>query len=66
MWRQVRNGSKMRYVDALAQWRLSLRTRSETDAFLRGLSLLVPDNLLAIFDENELEVRGAAGEFGGL
>ncbi|XP_026314729.1 apoptosis-resistant E3 ubiquitin protein ligase 1 [Hyposmocoma kahamanoa] len=53
---RVRNGSKARYVDALAQWRLSARTRGETAAFLRGLALLVPANLLAIFDENELEL----------
>lgn len=52
----MRNGSKARYVDALAQWRLSARTRGETAAFLRGLALLVPANLLAIFDENELEL----------
>ncbi|CAH2240536.1 jg6451 [Pararge aegeria aegeria] len=53
--RQVRNDSKLQYLDALAQWRLAARWRAETDAFLRGLTLLVPDNLLAIFDENELE-----------
>lgn len=53
---QVRNSSKVSYLDLLAQWRLRARVRRETDAFLRGLTLLVPDNLLAIFDENELEV----------
>ncbi|XP_045768225.1 apoptosis-resistant E3 ubiquitin protein ligase 1 isoform X2 [Maniola jurtina] len=53
---RVRNDSKLKYLDALAQWRLAARWRAETDAFLRGLTLLVPDNLLAIFDENELEL----------
>ncbi|KAJ8730496.1 hypothetical protein PYW08_001909 [Mythimna loreyi] len=53
---RVRNSSKIAYLDALAQWRLAARVRTETDAFLRGLTLLVPDNLLAIFDENELEL----------
>ncbi|XP_075974360.1 apoptosis-resistant E3 ubiquitin protein ligase 1 isoform X3 [Anticarsia gemmatalis] len=53
---RVRNSSKISYLDALAQWRLAARVRPETDAFLRGLTLLVPDNLLAIFDENELEL----------
>uniref|UniRef100_A0A2A4K2U1 HECT-type E3 ubiquitin transferase n=1 Tax=Heliothis virescens TaxID=7102 RepID=A0A2A4K2U1_HELVI len=53
---RVRNSSKISYLDALAQWRLAARVRAETDAFLRGLTLLVPDNLLAIFDENELEL----------
>ncbi|XP_026733196.1 apoptosis-resistant E3 ubiquitin protein ligase 1 isoform X1 [Trichoplusia ni] len=53
---RVRNSSKVSYLDLLAQWRLAARVRPETDAFLRGLTLLVPDNLLAIFDENELEL----------
>ncbi|XP_049868280.1 apoptosis-resistant E3 ubiquitin protein ligase 1 isoform X2 [Pectinophora gossypiella] len=53
---RVRNATKREYLDALAQWRLAARCRAETDAFLRGLTLLVPDNLLAIFDENELEL----------
>lgn len=50
------NATKIQYLDALAQWRLAVRCRAEVEAFLRGLALLVPDNLLAIFDENELEV----------
>ncbi|KAJ0175869.1 hypothetical protein K1T71_009028 [Dendrolimus kikuchii] len=53
---RVRNSTKLQYLDALAQWRLAARCKQETDAFLRGLTLLVPDNLLAIFDENELEL----------
>ncbi|XP_072939156.1 apoptosis-resistant E3 ubiquitin protein ligase 1 [Epargyreus clarus] len=53
---RVRNATKLQYLDALAQWRLAARQRLETDAFLRGLAVLVPDNLLAIFDENELEL----------
>ncbi|KAM3963767.1 LOW QUALITY PROTEIN: apoptosis-resistant E3 ubiquitin protein ligase 1 [Aphomia sociella] len=53
---RVCNDNKLRYVDALAQWRLAGRCRPETDAFLRGLTLLVPERLLAAFDENELEL----------
>ncbi|KAI8422851.1 hypothetical protein MSG28_006593 [Choristoneura fumiferana] len=53
---RVTNSTKIKYLDALAQWRLAARCRAETDAFLRGLTLLVPGHLLAIFDENELEV----------
>ncbi|KAG7305871.1 hypothetical protein JYU34_008414 [Plutella xylostella] len=52
----VTNANKHRYLDALAQWRLCTRVRAETAAFLRGLATLIPDNLLAIFDENELEL----------
>lgn len=59
---QVSNASKLQYLEALAQWRLAARVRREVAAFLRGLALLVPTNLLAIFDENELEVgRGEGG-----
>ena len=46
----------MPYLDALAQYRLSIRVRNEVDAFLAGLNDIIPDNLLCIFDENELEV----------
>lgn len=53
---RVRDAAKLQYLDALAQWRLAARWRAETDAFLRGLALLVPDRLLAAFDENELEL----------
>ncbi|KPJ05518.1 Embryonic polarity protein dorsal [Papilio xuthus] len=56
---QVSNASKLQYLEALAQWRLAARVRREVAAFLRGLALLVPTNLLAIFDENELEVECA-------
>lgn len=51
------NDTKLRYLDALAQHRLASSIRNEVDHFLRGLNELIPDNLLGIFDENELEVR---------
>ncbi|VVD03316.1 unnamed protein product [Leptidea sinapis] len=37
---RVTNENKMQYLDALAQWRLAGRWRTQTDAFLRGLNLL--------------------------
>lgn len=43
-------------MDALAQHRLASSVRNEVEHFLRGLNELIPDNLLGIFDENELEV----------
>ena len=46
----------MAYLDALAQYRLSVKVKNEVDAFLTGLNDIIPDNLLCIFDENELEV----------
>ena len=50
------NDTKLRYLDALAQHRLASSVRNEVEHFLRGLNELIPDNLLGIFDENELEV----------
>ncbi|XP_045619348.1 apoptosis-resistant E3 ubiquitin protein ligase 1 isoform X1 [Procambarus clarkii] len=54
--RLVTNSNKLQYLDALAQYRLSVRVRHEVDAFLAGLNEIIPDNLLCIFDENELEL----------
>ncbi|XP_046612589.1 apoptosis-resistant E3 ubiquitin protein ligase 1 isoform X2 [Neodiprion virginianus] len=53
---RVTNETKLRYLDALAQHRLASSIREEVDHFLRGLNELIPDNLLGIFDENELEL----------
>ncbi|CAG5108850.1 Similar to AREL1: Apoptosis-resistant E3 ubiquitin protein ligase 1 (Homo sapiens) [Cotesia congregata] len=53
---RVTNDTKLRYLDALAQHRLASSIRNEVDSFLRGLNELIPDNLLGIFDENELEL----------
>ena len=54
---RVRNSTKHQYLDALAQYRLANSQRDEMEHFLKGLNELIPDNLLSIFDENELEVR---------
>lgn len=48
--------STLKYLDALAQQRLCNNVREEVDSFLKGLNGIIPDNLLSIFDENELEV----------
>lgn len=53
---RVRDATKLQYLDALAQYRLATTIKDELDAFLKGLNELIPDNLLSIFDENELEV----------
>ena len=53
----VTNDNKLQYLDLLAQHRLANSVREEIDMFLKGLNELIPDNLLSIFDENELEVR---------
>lgn len=53
---RVTNATKNQYLDALAQQRLCNNVREEIDSFLKGLNGIIPDNLLSIFDENELEV----------
>ncbi|KAK3093591.1 hypothetical protein FSP39_017830 [Pinctada imbricata] len=52
----VTNDNKVQYLNALAQYKLANNVREEVDTFLRGLNTLIPDNLLSIFDENELEL----------
>uniref|UniRef100_A0AAR2J2F3 Apoptosis-resistant E3 ubiquitin protein ligase 1 n=1 Tax=Pygocentrus nattereri TaxID=42514 RepID=A0AAR2J2F3_PYGNA len=52
----VTNENKMHYLNLLAQYRLASQVRDELEHFLKGLNELVPENLLAIFDENELEL----------
>ncbi|XP_061598842.1 apoptosis-resistant E3 ubiquitin protein ligase 1 isoform X2 [Cololabis saira] len=52
----VNNENKMHYLNLLAQYRLASQVREEVEHFLKGLNELVPENLLAIFDENELEL----------
>jgi hypothetical protein len=54
---RVQNSTKHQYLDALAQYRLANSFKDEVEHFLKGLNELIPDNLLSIFDENELEVR---------
>lgn len=54
--REVTEENKIHYLDALAQSRLCGRVKHEIDAFLSGLNEIIPDNLLCIFDESELEV----------
>ncbi|PIK52514.1 putative apoptosis-resistant E3 ubiquitin protein ligase 1 [Apostichopus japonicus] len=53
---KVTNENKMQYLDLLAQHRLSNCVQEEIEAFLKGLNDLIPDHLLSIFDENELEM----------
>ncbi|CAG5115250.1 unnamed protein product, partial [Candidula unifasciata] len=53
----VTNSNKLRYLDALAQHRLVTPVKEEVESFLRGLNTeLIPENLLSIFDEYELEL----------
>ncbi|XP_067031936.1 apoptosis-resistant E3 ubiquitin protein ligase 1-like isoform X2 [Acropora muricata] len=52
----VTESNKMEYLDLLAQYRLSSSCKQQIDAFAKGLNELVPENLLSVFDEYELEL----------
>ncbi|UXI16511.1 transcription factor [Sarcoptes scabiei] len=53
---KVTQENKIKYLDALAQYRLATKVKDQIEAFLKGLTELIPDNLLSIFDENEIEL----------
>ncbi len=57
----VMDSNKLRYLDCLAQYKLATNMKDEVEGFLKGLNELIPDQLLSIFDENELEVSGNIG-----
>ena len=52
----VTERNKLEYLDLLAQHRLGLRIKEQTEHFLSGLPQFVPDSLLSLFDESELEL----------
>lgn len=52
----VTEENKLYYLDMLAQHRLRACVKDQMAALLKGLNELIPDNLLSIFDENELEL----------
>ena len=53
---KVTESNKHEYLDLLAQYKLCDRFKEKTAAFLDGLHRLVPDSLLSLFDEHELEL----------
>ena len=53
---RVKESDKLEYLDLLAQYRLSDCIRDHVEHFLEGLHIFVPDSLLSMFDENELEL----------
>jgi len=54
--RQVTESNKKSYIQALSQHLLTTRVKSQLAAFLEGLHTLVPDTLLSLWDESELEL----------
>ncbi|XP_040157269.1 E3 ubiquitin-protein ligase Nedd-4 isoform X3 [Anopheles arabiensis] len=53
---EVSNENKDEYIRLVIDWRFEARVKDQMQAFLEGVSSLVPLHLLKIFDENELEL----------
>ncbi|KAF6722594.1 E3 ubiquitin-protein ligase NEDD4 [Oryzias melastigma] len=52
----VTNENKKEYIDIVMQWRFVHRVQKQMAAFKDGFFELVPEDLIKIFDENELEL----------
>ena len=52
----VTNENKAEYVQLLVEWRVQRRVEDQFKAFLSGFNELIPQELINVFDERELEV----------
>ena len=52
----VTESNKKAYINALAKYLLKTRVKNAVTSFLEGLHTLVPDTLLTLWDEAELEL----------
>jgi E3 ubiquitin-protein ligase NEDD4 len=52
----VTQDNKKEYVDAVVEYRISKRVKEQFDAFMSGFSELIPQDLVTVFDERELEL----------
>ncbi|KAK7466890.1 hypothetical protein VKT23_003953 [Stygiomarasmius scandens] len=52
----VTEENKKDYVDLIVEYRISKRVKEQFDAFMSGFSELIPQDLITVFDERELEL----------
>jgi E3 ubiquitin-protein ligase NEDD4 len=52
----VTQENKKEYVDYVVEYRISKRVKDQFDAFMSGFSELIPQDLINVFDERELEL----------
>ncbi|KAF8841200.1 HECT-domain-containing protein [Paxillus ammoniavirescens] len=52
----VTEENKKEYVDAIVEHRISKRVKEQFEAFMSGFSELIPQELITVFDERELEL----------
>lgn len=53
---RVTEENKQQYVDAVADFRMTAAIRPQINAFLAGFHDLIPRDLIAIFNDKELEL----------
>ncbi|KAK9320086.1 hypothetical protein V1517DRAFT_330433 [Lipomyces orientalis] len=52
----VTNDNKREYVELITEWRISKRVEEQFKAFMSGFNELIPQELVNVFDERELEL----------
>ena len=52
----VTEENKKDYVDCVVEYRISRRVKDQFEAFMSGFSELIPQDLINVFDERELEL----------
>ena len=52
----VTEENKKEYVDAVVEYRISKPVKEQFDAFMSGFSELIPEDLITVFDEREMEL----------
>ena len=60
----VTNSNRLLYIARMAQYRLQIQSRLETNAFLRGLGTIIAPSWLSMFNQSELQtlVSGTSTE----
>ncbi|KAK4100025.1 HECT-domain-containing protein [Parathielavia hyrcaniae] len=53
---EVTNENKKEYVDMMVKWRIQKRISEQFEAFKEGFHDLIPQDLINVFDERELEL----------
>ncbi|KAI0007938.1 HECT-domain-containing protein [Xylariaceae sp. FL0662B] len=53
---EVTNENKKEYVDLMVKWRIEKRIAEQFQAFKEGFHELIPQDLINVFDERELEL----------
>jgi E3 ubiquitin-protein ligase NEDD4 len=53
---EVNDSNKKEYVDLITEWRIQKRVDEQFNSFLVGFNELIPQDLVNVFDERELEL----------